>query len=430
MKKKVCLVSLGCPKNLVDAEMMLGQYKKDGFEISTDPAISDVIVVNTCGFIEEAKRESIEKILQMSRHKETGRCQKLVVSGCLSQRYKDELSREIPEVDLFLGAAQILPDPDLPRIQATPSHYTYVKISEGCSHSCSFCIIPAIRGRLRSRPVDSIVREVREGVGRGVKEFNLIAQDLNEYGRDLKNKTNLTKLLQTLDRIPGDYWIRLLYMYPLEFNDRLIGAIRDGRHIVKYVDMPLQHISERILLSMRRGSPSRYVRQLLGKLKKQIPNIALRTTFLVGYPGETEGEFSELCDFIAEIEFDRVGVFKFSVEEGTTAAEMTDQAPDAVKQERYDRLMSLQQKISLKKNRKLVGKTVRVLCEGLGVGRLTTQAPEIDGITSLVGKGLVAGRFIQGKIIGADPYDLKVRVATASRNSSVSKGIGRRQTRS
>lgn len=410
MKKKVCLISLGCSKNLVDAEMILGRYKKDGFDLCTDPAVADVILVNTCGFIEEAKRESIEKILQMARYKKTGRCRKLVVSGCLSQRYKDELARELPEVDRFLGVSQVLPDPDLPRIQATPPHTTYVKISEGCSHSCSFCAIPAIRGGLKSRPMESIICEVREGVERGVKEFNLIAQDLNEYGRDLGKGVNLSKLLVSLDKIPGDYWIRCLYMYPLEFNDRLVGVLRDSEHVVKYVDIPLQHIGERILLSMKRGSPSRYVRRLLSKLKEEIPRIALRTTFLVGYPGETEKEFADLCDFVSEMAFDRVGVFKYSREEGTVAAGLPDQLAMNVKEERYHRLMSLQRGISLKKNRALVGKTVRVLCEGPGVGRLATQAPEIDGVTFLRGSVVRAGDFMSVKIFGAREYDLTASI--------------------
>jgi ribosomal protein S12 methylthiotransferase len=304
-----------------------------------------------------------------------------------------------------ISQRQILPDPDLPRIQATPKHYTYVKISEGCSHICSFCIIPKIRGRLKSRPIDSIVREVQEKVAKGVKEFNLIAQDLNEYGRDLKDGSHLAKLLKELDAIEGDFWLRPLYMYPLEFNDRLIGVLRDGEHIVKYVDMPLQHINERILLSMKRGSPSRYVRQLLTKLKTNIPEITIRTTFIVGYPGETEEEFQELYDFVREYEFDRVGVFRYSQEEGTTAAELQDQLPTPVKEERYHRLMRLQQKISLKKNRSLIGKTFRILSEGPG-GRLPTQAPEIDGVTYLLEGGSRMGEFISAKVIDAKDYDL------------------------
>jgi ribosomal protein S12 methylthiotransferase len=443
---KICLISLGCPKNLVDAEMMLGFLKKDGFDLTTRPEEGEVIVVNTCGFVEASKRESIDEILKMARLKEEGRCRLLVATGCLSQRYSEQLAKEMPEVDLFIGLGefdkiselireklapppqpsllsrgeggrspgegdrQILPDPDLPRIQATPKHYRYVKISEGCSHICSFCIIPSIRGRLKSRPIDSIVREVREAVDGGVKEFNLIAQDLNEYGRDLKNGSNLAKLLVALNEIEGDFWLRPLYMYPLEFNDELIGVLRDSEHVVKYVDIPLQHISERILLSMKRGSPSRYVRQLLMKLKKNIPEIAIRTTFIVGYPGETDEEFRELCDFVGEYEFDRVGVFKYSVEEGTMAAELPDQLPAEIKEDRYHRLMSLQQKISLKKNQALIGKEFKILCESPSQARLPTQAPEIDGFTYLQGEA-TAGEFAVARIVKAEEYDLTAEIA-------------------
>ena len=460
-KRRVCLVSLGCPKNLVDAEMMLGFLKKDGFELTTDPAVSEVIVVNTCGFVEDSKRESIGQILEMARYKEEGNCRVLVASGCLTQRYSQELHKDMPEVDLFVGtgefdklagylkekfgggeatspvhvsARQILPDPDLPRIQATPKHYTYTKISEGCSHICSFCIIPAIRGRLKSRPMTSIVREIREGVDRGVREFNLIAQDLNEYGRDLKDGTNLAALLEALNSVEGDFWLRPLYMYPLEFNDRLIEVLRDSEHIVKYVDMPLQHIGEKVLLSMKRGSPSRYVRQVLAKLKSKIPGIAIRTTFIVGYPGETEDEFQELCDFVGEYEFDRVGVFKFSIEEGTAAAVLQNQLDHEIKDARFERLMAIQQKISRKKNKGLVGKTVRVLCEspvpdgeGLYKARLSTQAPEIDGMTFLAGKDLTPGTFVDAKILKATDYDLiaEAREETFSRIHRRTNSVGR-----
>ncbi len=446
---KICLISLGCPKNLVDAEMMLGFLKKDGFEFTTNPAEGDVIVVNTCSFVEDSKKESIQQILEMARYKEEGNCKVLVATGCLSQRYSEQLSKEMPEVDLFVGTGefdklsellkgdkriqvtrrQILPDPDLPRIQATPKHYTYLKISEGCSHRCSFCIIPHIRGDLISRPIDSIVREVQQGVERGIKEFNLIAQDLNEYGKDLRNDTHLTKLLTALNHIPGDFWLRPLYMYPLEFTDRLIGTLRDSEHLVKYVDMPLQHINDRVMRSMKRGSPSRYVRQVLDKLKTAMPQITIRSTFIVGYPGETQEEFQELYDFVKDYEFDRVGVFQYSIEEGTSAALLEDQLPSEIKKERYHQLMSLQQKISLKKNQALVGKILRVLCENpvpspfpspaRGEGgremeiksskwnqaRLSTQAPEIDGVTYLEGSA-VTGEFVEVKITKAQEYDL------------------------
>ncbi len=452
--KKICLISLGCPKNLVDAEMMLGILAKDGFAFSTNPAESDVIVVNTCGFVEDSKKESIEHLLQMAQYKEKGRCKVLVATGCLSQRYSETLSKELPEVDAFVGlgefdrlaeilkeklanvgvngrllrdfvkhksntdfmtARQILPDPDLPRILATPKHYTYVKISEGCSHRCSFCIIPHIRGDLKSRPISSIVREVKEFVEKGVKEFNLIAQDLNEYGKDLRDGTHLAQLLRELDQIPGDFWLRPLYMYPLEFTDRLIAVMRDSEHLVNYVDMPLQHINDRVMRSMKRGSPARYVRQVLEKLKKEIPTMAIRTTFIVGYPGESEEEFQELYEFVEAVQFNHVGVFKYSVEEGTFASQLPNQVSPEVKQERFHRLMSLQQKISRQKNEELVGKTLEVLCEGPAQdrpghlqGRLSIQAPEIDGITYLKVTQQIpsSGEFHQVKITRAQDYDV------------------------
>ena len=476
--KKVCLVSLGCAKNLVDSEIILGFLKKDGFELSVDPASSDVIVINTCGFLEASRRESIDKILEMARYKDSGSCRALVVAGCLTQKHGEELAADLPEVDLFVGTSefdklsellrsqfnpsprhrgeggrrpgeggrvvvsrrQILPDPDLPRVQSTLAHTTYVKISEGCSHTCSFCTIPSIRGGLKSRTIDSIVREVEGGVARGIKEFNLIAQDLNEFGRDLKNGSTLAGLLEKLDKIPGNYWLRLLYMYPLEFNDRLIGVIRDAEHVVPYVDIPLQHISERVLLSMRRGSPGRYVRQLLTKLKTAIPIIALRTTFIVGYPGETEKEFQELCDFVQEYEFDRVGVFQFSHEDGTPSAGLSDPIADEIKSSRYDCLMKIQQKVSRKKNAGLKGKIFTALTEGASsdssqtVARLASQAPEIDGVTLIRG-ACESGRFVSVRIVDTDDYDLFGEVtsdapdSTSSRKPSVATDGERRPSR-
>lgn len=451
--KKICLVSLGCPKNLVDAEIMLGLLREDGFSFTRRPEEGDVIVVNTCGFIEESKTESIDQLLEMAQYKEEGRCRFLIASGCLSQRYAHELSQEMPEVDLFVGTGefdkiskaikdkfralekkkpkklprelvsrkQILPDPDLPRILATPRHYSYLKISEGCSHQCSFCIIPAIRGGLKSRTIESVVQEVKNLVGRGVKEFNMIAQDLNEYGRDLKGRTNLARLIPELDKIEGDFWLRPLYMYPLEFSDYLIDVLRDSEHVVKYVDIPLQHINERILLSMRRGSPSRYVRQLLTKLKTSIPDIAIRTTLIAGYPGETNEEFQELVQFIEEYEFDRMGVFKYSPEEGTAAALLKEQVPDEVKEERYHQIMSVQQKISHKKNKALLGKKVKVLCDSpmerqpkVLQGRIYSQAPEIDGVTYVSGGQAQPGEFVYAHILKAGEYDLVGKIMDES----------------
>lgn len=451
-EKKVCLVSLGCSKNLVDSEMMLGFLKKDGFALTANPQEAEILIVNTCGFVEDSKQESIDRLFEMARLKETGKCQVLVASGCLTQRYSRELASEMPEVDLFVGTGefhrigqflkerfglfssdssvplpsftqhqsrvhvnreQILPDPDLPRVLATPRHYSYLKISEGCSHRCSFCIIPHIRGDIKSRSIGSVVREVEQLVAQGVKEFNLIAQDLNEYGKDLKDGTHLAQLLAELNRISGEFWLRPHYMYPLEFTDRLIRVLQESEHIVKYVDMPLQHINDRIMRSMKRGSPSRYVRQVLDKLKNAMPDLTVRTTFIVGYPGETEEEFQELHDFVKEYEFDRVGVFQYSPEEGTSAEKLPGQLPLEIKQERYHRLMSLQQQISLKKNQMLVGKSFKALSEGpLSEDpdtiqlRLSSQAPEIDGVTYLKNRSVLAGEFVEVKITKAMEYDL------------------------
>ena len=441
--KKVCMVSLGCPKNLVDSEMMLGFLKRDGFELTVQPEEAEVLVVNTCSFIEDSKVESIDRLLEMAEYKKNGKCKLLVSTGCLSQRYGNALAQDMPEVDVILGtgefdrlpkllteklsldhegpetsslqvsARQILPDPDLPRILATPKHYSYLKISEGCSHRCSFCIIPKIRGDLKSRPMDSILRETQGLVAQGVKEFNLIAQDLNEYGRDRRDGSGLSQLLQSLDQVPGDFWYRPLYMYPLLFNDGLISVLKDSAHWTRYLDMPLQHVSDRILKSMRRGSSSRYIRQLLEKLKKRISDLTLRTTFIVGYPGETEADFKELCNFVQEYEFDRVGVFAFSPEENTEAFDLPDSIPDEIKIERRDTLMALQQEVSRRKNEALIGKEVKVLVEGPSVenawvlqGRQASQAPEIDGVTYLSEGIARPGEFISAKIQEAHDYDL------------------------
>ncbi len=459
--KTISLISLGCPKNLVDAEMMLGFLKKDGFSFSANPQEAQVVIVNTCGFVEDSKKESIDKILEMAELKKTGNCKVLVATGCLTQRYAKQLEEELPEVDAFVGLGefdrigkilrerfeenpkddkmfvndqfeskarsdlsnftttrQILPDPDLPRVLSTDKHFTYIKISEGCSHRCSFCIIPHIRGDLKSRPASSIVRELQQYVAQGVKEFNLIAQDLNEYGKDLRDGTNLTDLLQEMDKVSGKFWLRPLYMYPLEFSDKLIDTLKNSEHLVKYVDMPLQHINERIMRSMKRGSPSRYVRQVLDKLKHAMPDLAVRTTFIVGYPGETEEEFQELYDFVKDYGFHHVGVFQYSPEEGTSAANLPDPIDKEIQQERFDRLMSLQQGISLKKNQALVGKKMEVLLEAISEskpgyleGRLSIQAPEIDGITYVKAtSGMMLGDFCGVKIVKALNYDLIAEV--------------------
>lgn len=452
-KISIRFISLGCAKNLVDSEIMHGLMLKDNFEVLPEDADTDVGVVNTCGFIEASKQESINTVLELARSKQTGKLKLLVMAGCLSQRYAEELPKLLPEVDAFIGTGDFtrlseliheklagseqkvfvraptmdLPRMDLPRVHSTPSHYRYVKISEGCSHRCSFCAIPMMRGTLQSRTPNDILSEIESGVKNNVKEFNFIGQDLNEYGRDLKERSSLYELLKKTGEIKGDFWMRLLYMYPLQFPDRLVSLIKDHPHIVPYVDIPLQHINDAVLKSMNRGSSSRYIHRLIDKLKTEIPNIVLRTTFIVGYPEETDAHFGELLKFVRETEFDRLGVFTYSVEEGTPAATLTREIPDHVKQNRYDVLMRTQQEIAFRKNKAMIGKKVKVLYEELasvedqeknpnisGVGRYFGQAPDIDGDTFLIFKNSkktpAIGNFVDAKIKEVSGYDLIAEV--------------------
>ena len=437
-KFAVNFISLGCPKNLVDSETMLGLLDKDDFVIVSPDAKASVTVINTCGLIETSKQESIDAILEIAERKKSGQLKLIVVTGCLSQRYKEELPKLIPEVDLFVGTGEydrlpglirhklagkagktyvenprFVPDHLTPRIQTTPFYTKYVKISEGCSHCCSFCVIPFMRGALRSRTIESVVAEIKAGVTNGVKEFNLVAQDLNEYGRDLAGRESLYKLLKNLESIDGDYWLRLMYTYPLQFPDKLVELFASHQHIAKYVDIPLQHISERMLKKMNRGSSSKYVHRLIEQFKKKVPGITLRTTFIVGHPGETDQDFEELKNFIHDTAFDRVGVFKFSPEEGTPSFDMKGLVDESLKTSRLAEIMSLQQKISLKKNKNLVGKTIRAIYEGpseqseyFGTARHQGMAPDIDG-EILIRDGKVSmGEFCQVKIVDAFEYDL------------------------
>ena len=448
-KTSVKLISLGCAKNLVDSEVMLGGLARNQFEIRKSEENADIGIVNTCGFIDASKEESINTILELAKAKKTGKLKYLVVAGCLSQRYIEKLPKLLPEVDAFLGSGdfQNLPHVleeklkgkrqknfvhapnetlryDLPRLHSTPFYTRYLKISEGCSHRCSFCTIPIMRGgTVRSRPIDDIFHEISRGVQEGVKEFNFIAQDLNEYGRDLGQRTSLYALLDKLSRINGEVWMRLLYMYPLQFPDKLIALIKNHPHVCKYVDIPLQHIDDRILKSMNRGSSSHYIYRLLENLRKAMPAMALRTTFIVGYPGETEKEFEKLLSFVKEMRFDRLGAFTYSHEEDTPSFSIKKQIPQKIKEERRDILMKAQQQISLENNRKKIGSSLKVLFEGdeyqadvfdpqnyFGVGRHEGQAPEIDGEIIIDQKGPenppAPGEFIDVKITGSLDYDL------------------------
>lgn len=455
-KITVNVVSLGCPKNLVDSEVMMGLLDKDDFHIVPPDHEARVSVINTCSFVEGSKQESIDTILEVAERKKAGQLSLLVVAGCLAQRYAQNLPELLPEVDLFVGVGEYpklpglirhklaerslarlrlarddssavtyvekreyVPDHLMPRLQTTPFYTKYVKIAEGCSHRCSFCIIPHIRGDLNSRAPEDISAEIKDGVGKGVKEFNLVSQDLNEYGRDLKERSSLTKLLEKISTIEGDFWLRPMYMYPLQFPDKLVRLIADETCLVKYVDIPLQHISDRMLKKMNRGSSGHYIRRLIDNLKSHVPGIVLRTTFIVGHPGETKDDFAQLKKFLTDTEFDRVGVFKYSHEEGTPSYYMTDQVSEDLKEERFHELMTLQKKISLKKNKRLIGSTVKVLFEGVSKesdmlfsGRTAGQAPDIDGVV-LINEGQAkVGEFCQVTITEAHSYDLLGKVVS------------------
>ncbi|MBI2082082.1 MAG: 30S ribosomal protein S12 methylthiotransferase RimO [Deltaproteobacteria bacterium] len=431
--KKVYLQSLGCPKNLVDSEIMLGQLATQGFELTQNQKEAEVIIVNTCGFLQSSVKESINTILDLSKEKKSGSCEKLVVTGCLSQRYQGELPKELQEVDLFIGTndyaeigrvlSRVPPSreyihpplyvhtSDTPRLLATASHIAYVKIAEGCNHTCSFCIIPKLRGKQRSRAIADIVAEVKNLQSMEVKEFNLIAQDTTDYGYDLHDGTNIEKLFTELAKISGDHWFRLMYAYPLRFSDELIDIIASSPNFCRYVDIPFQHISDRILKSMHRGSNGAYIRRFVERIRGKIPDVGIRSTFIVGYPGETETEFQELAHFLEDAELERVGVFTYSHEEGTEAADLSDQVSEKVKKERRRILMERQQEISLKKNRGRLGKKLKVLADrpfgsGRAVGRTEWDAPDIDGNVELKGKGITAGNFYEVTVTGATPYTL------------------------
>ncbi|HEY7953868.1 MAG TPA: 30S ribosomal protein S12 methylthiotransferase RimO [Polyangia bacterium] len=457
MKKQVYFVSLGCPKNRVDTEVMLGLTGQAGFQIARAPEDAEVIVVNTCGFIGEAKEESVDTILEMAQHKTDGRCKKLVVTGCLSQRYGGDLARDLPEVDQFLGSGDVdkivgairgeLPrdgvtlDPAYlysdvtPRLQSLPGYTAYVKIAEGCDRPCSFCIIPKLRGGQRSRDPASVEREVRDLVERGAVEINLVAQDLTTYGKDLDGDVDLAKLVRRLARVGGLRWLRLHYAYPTATTDALLDAIAEEPRVAKYIDMPLQHIDDGILKKMRRGHVGKTSRALVEKIRARIPGVTLRTTFIVGHPGETDEAFKALCDFVEEAEFDRVGVFTYSVEEGTHSATLPDRVPPKIMEKRRRELMRLQRKISRKKMKAMVGTELEVLVEGpseeseyLLVGRHAGQAPEIDGGVFLaLGEEVKAprrGDLVRVQVTGFADYDLSATILAVTERSRM-KSIAR-----
>jgi ribosomal protein S12 methylthiotransferase len=467
---KIGLISLGCPKNLVDSEVMLGLAREAGHELTQDAAAADVLVVNTCAFIDSAKQESIDTILEMARYKSEGSCQRLIVTGCMAERYRSELRAEIPEIDAVLGTGEVpdivkaiggmgngshaaplafyrpsqmpgislssssslvesgpvpyegpsyIYDADTPRLLATPKHYAYIKIAEGCDYTCAFCIIPTLRGAYRSRPAESIVREARSLAARGVKELLLISQDTTFYGIDRKERGALARLLRALNAVDGLEWIRLLYLYPTTIDDDTLAAMAECDKVCRYIDLPLQHASNAVLKRMRRPGTRQGYDRLLERIRARVPGVAIRTTFITGFPGETDSDVAELESFVSDHAFDHVGVFTYSHEEGTRAHALTDDVPSRSKKTRRNRIMSLQKRLVRRRQRARIGEQVRVLVDGpsgdhdlVWKGRLESQAPDIDAMvyfTEADPSSLRPGEFVQAELVGAREYDLLAR---------------------
>ena len=487
---KIGMISLGCPKNLVDSEVMLGLAQQAGHELTQDPSSADVLVVNTCAFIDSAKKESIDAILEMAQHKKDGSCQRLVVTGCLAERYRADLRAEIPEIDALLGTGEVpeivaaiggvttrqsapltffrptvkypestlqnaatndphatraaemavedlhasseahhashdfgaptyIYDATTPRIFATPRHYAYVKIAEGCDYKCAFCIIPTLRGAYRSRPADSILEEARSLAARGVKELLLISQDTTFYGIDRGERGALARLLRQLNDVEGLEWIRLLYLYPTTIDDATLAAMADCEKVCKYIDLPLQHASNPVLKRMKRPGTRQKYDALLARIRARVPGVSFRTTFIVGFPGETEADVAELCQFITDHQFDHVGVFTYSHEEGTSAFGLADDVQARVKTARRNRVMRLQKKLVTARQKRRIGQQFRIVVDGPASdhelvlrGRLETQAPDIDAtvyLTECDPSAYSAGDFVTVEVVGASNYDLMVR---------------------
>jgi ribosomal protein S12 methylthiotransferase len=444
MGKKLHMVSLGCPKNLVDSEVMLGLLSRNHYIVTPDEAQAEVIIVNTCSFIQEATKESIDTILRLSRYRRKGLCRRLIVCGCLPQRYSSRLLEELPEVDLFIGAGQFhlidrlveyapkrlyvdnhpsfLYDHRTPRLISTPKHTAYVKIAEGCSRTCSFCTVPKLRGKYRSRHPGSVIEEVRQLASTGVREVVLVAQDTTSYGRDLNKGISLETLLTDMVRVEGIEWIRLLYAYPHpnHFQEGFIEVIAREEKICKYIDLPIQHVNDQILKYMKRGVTKSQLKQLIDTLRKRIPGLTLRTSLIVGFPGETKAHFRELARFVEEVQFDRIGIFRYSPEEGTPAASLSNQVPEGVKEDRYREIMEIQAKISLRKNRGLIGTIQRVLVEGYSTesryllkGRMASQAPDIDGQVYII-RGRAKDRMVNLRVTDACEYDVIGEISSGS----------------
>ncbi|MBQ8357914.1 MAG: 30S ribosomal protein S12 methylthiotransferase RimO [Clostridia bacterium] len=439
---KIGFISLGCPKNQLDTEVMLHELMAAGYEITPDETEADIVVINTCAFIESAKKEAIDNILDVAWLKEHKSLRAIVVTGCLAERYREEIFKELPEVDALLGVGSIhniveaienvqrrWEDKSHPkyasfedkngvhlggdRVLTTPEYFSYLKVGEGCDNCCTYCAIPSIRGRFRSRPMEDLIAEAKDLDALGVKELNVIAQDVTRYGQDLYGSYKLHELLHRITEETSIPWIRLLYCYPDKITDELIAEIRDNDRIVKYIDMPLQHISDPILKRMNRHGDSAMIREVIAKLRREIPGLTLRTTFIAGFPGETEADFEELCRFVEETRFEHMGVFAFSPEEGTVAAQMPDQIDEQVKQDRVDILMKAQMQINAEQNEKKIGSTVRVLVEDFDpvseahFGRSAADAPEIDGKVYFKADRRVApGSMIDVKVREVLDYDL------------------------
>jgi ribosomal protein S12 methylthiotransferase len=441
--KKVHFISLGCPKNLVDSEIMAGTLLKEGYEVVGDHSEADTVIVNTCGFIEDSKKESIQKILEMTELKNGGQLKKVVVAGCLTQRYKDDLVSGLPEADLFVGSgefqniAKILKNSDegdkkktffnlptylqeeaTPRVNSQPGHRAYLKISEGCMKRCAFCAIPLIRGNLQSRTIPNIVNEAKLLVAGGVKELIIISHDFTDYGFDLRRKNPEAKespaeLLRALTQVDGAEWIRLLYLYPDGITPEVVDLIKNNKKLVKYFDMPLQHVNDQVLKSMNRKMTRKEIEEALNNIRTAIPEAVIRTQFIVGFPGETEEQFEELLAFIAEQQFDRVGCFQYSPEENTPGGKMDGQIDEATKQRRFEAVMEVQQNISRDKHRAFIGKTVEVLVEGFSEetdlllqGRTSQQAPEIDGVVLINDGQAKVGDMVKVLVTDSMEYDL------------------------
>ncbi len=464
---KVGFVSLGCPKNLVDSEVMIGLIRQAGHDVTHEAQEADVLVVNTCAFIDSAKQESVDTILEMAQHKRDGRCTRLVVTGCLAERYREDLRAQIPEIDAVLGTGEVpeilgavdasrqpgaaplrlfrhspaaagqapiepgspdqpaaalpqyLYDADTPRSLVTPPHYAYVKVAEGCDYKCSFCIIPTLRGHYRSRSTESVVTEARRLAGQGVRELILISQDTTFYGVDRGERGALARLLRALNTIEGLEWIRLLYLYPTTIGDDTLAAMAECEKVCKYVDLPLQHAADSVLRRMKRPGTGKTYRKLLDRIRERVPGVALRTTFIVGFPGETPAEFEALEQFVRDVRFDHLGVFTYSHEEDTTAFRLTDDVTPSSKRKRRNAIMALQRRIAAAAQRRRIGEQVRIVVDGPSPdaplvlrGRLATQAPDIDScvyLTEVDPAAIPAGSFLNATVVDARGYDLVVR---------------------